>query len=229
MPTTSEILGLSPTERAAAIFTAAGEAGPGQDKLGVLQTILMRKLLSGNQHIGKLVKAPQQFVANDPYTLQQVSDPRFGQKVYGSRYTDIANSFDDPNQMIQGLSRARGATQFRGQAALSSKHREDVMLDPKGNSYSQYNPDAANQLIQKLKGGRGQQTSSLPGGNIYNIYMDGEPDDAGQRFLSQFLFNRGQPLASSKPNIQALASAILNPQTPDFTGDDYEPVQKIWK
>ena len=74
-----------------------------------------------------------------------------------------------------------------------------------------------------------QQAPAARSGNTYNIYMDGETDDAGQRFLSQFLFNKGQTLASSKPNIQALASAILNPQTPDFTGDDYEPVQKIWK
>ena len=96
MPTTSQLLGLTPSQKAAAIFTAAGEAGPGKDPLGVLQTILIRKVKT-NGNIADLVKAPQQFVANDPYSLSQVTDPRYGQKVYGAKYKEIEQLFENPS------------------------------------------------------------------------------------------------------------------------------------
>ena len=149
MPTTSQLLGLTPSQKAAAIFTAAGEAGPGKDPLGVLQTILIRKVKT-NGNIVDLVKAPQQFVANDPYSLSQVTDPRYGQKVYGAKYKEIEQLFENPSLMADALRRAKGAEQFRGQSLLKNKQPGDVMFDPKGNFYFQTNPKLANSLAEKL-------------------------------------------------------------------------------
>jgi hypothetical protein len=149
MPTTSQLLGLTPSQKAAAIFTAAGEAGPGKDPLGVLQTILIRKVKT-NGNIADLVKAPQQFVANDPYSLSQVTDPRYGQKVYGAKYKEIEQLFENPSLMADAFRRAKGAEQFRGQSLLKNKQPGDVMFDPKGNFYFQTNPKLANSLAEKL-------------------------------------------------------------------------------
>jgi murein DD-endopeptidase MepM/ murein hydrolase activator NlpD len=149
MPTTSQLLGLTPSQRAAAVFTAAGEAGPGNDALGVLQTILIRKVKS-NKNIADLVKEPQQFVANDPYSLSQVADSRYGQKVYGARYKQIERMFENPDLMADALRKAKGAEEFRGQTLLKNKLPSDFMFDPKGNFYFNLNPKLANTLAEKL-------------------------------------------------------------------------------
>jgi hypothetical protein len=152
MPTTSQILGLTPHEKSAAIFTALGEAGPGRDPLGVLQTVLARKFKTGG-NVAQIVKAPNQFVANNPYKLEQITDPAYGQKVYGSRYKQVEQMLEDPMQMAQGFQVGQGATQFRGQALLQNKQKGDIMFDPKGNFYFQTNPGLAKTLSERLKKG----------------------------------------------------------------------------
>lgn len=162
MPKTSEILGLTPQEVYAAAFTASGEAGPGQDLGGVLQTILARRASSG-QNIARLVKAPQQFVANDPYSLQQVTDPNYGRRIHGSRFTQAVSTLENPNLMSAFLQKGQGATQFRGQALLRNKRSDDIMFDPKGNFYFNKQPKVAQDLIMRL----GQpSTLGLPQGGV---------------------------------------------------------------
>jgi hypothetical protein len=213
MPTTSQILGLTPQEKAAAIFTTSGEAGPGRDPLGVLQTILTRKFKSGG-NITDLVKAPQQFVANDPYSRAQVMDPAYGSKVHGARYKQIEQMFENPSQMVQAFQTGQGAEQFRGQSLLGNKQKGDVMFDPKGNFYFQTNPGLAKSLSERLSKGVGVPTSQVPstatqgtgsgqsqqtipqGGNTFIVYTgDKEPTDALSN-LKQFILDRG--LSSSE-------------------------------
>ena len=150
MPTTSQILGWTPQEAAAAAFTASGEAGGGNDLGGVLQTIIARRALNPKSNVVSLVTAPQQFVANDRYTPQQVADPNFGQKVYGSRYAQALATLENPNLMSGFLQAGQGATSFRGQALLQNKHPDDIMFDKSGNFYFDKKPQVANQLIQVL-------------------------------------------------------------------------------
>jgi len=213
MPTTSQILGLTPQEKAAAIFTTSGEAGPGRDPLGVLQTILTRKFKSGG-NIADLVKAPQQFVANDPYSRAQVIDPAYGSKIHGAKYKQIEQMFENPSQMVQAFQTGQGAEQFRGQSLLGNKQKGDVMFDPKGNFYFQTNPGLAKSLSERLsKGagsltpqatstatqgtGSGQSQQTIPqGGNTFIVYTgDKEPTDALSN-LKQFILDRG--LSSSE-------------------------------
>jgi hypothetical protein len=150
MPTTAELLGLTPQEVNAAAFTASGEGAPGKDIGGVLQTILARKALNPKSNIVSLVTAPQQFVANAPYSTSQVTDPNYGSKIYGSKYNQALQTLQNPNLMSGYLQAGQGATSFRGQALLGNKHPDDIMFSPNGNFYFDKNPAVANQLIQKL-------------------------------------------------------------------------------
>lgn len=221
MPTTSQILGLTPQEKAAAIFTTSGEAGPGRDPLGVLQTILTRKFKSGG-NIADLVKAPQQFVANDPYSRAQVMDPAYGSKVHGARYKQIEQMFENPSQMVQAFQTGQGAEQFRGQSLLGNKQKGDVMFDPKGNFYFQTNPGLAKSLSDRLlkeagsptpqgtssnqspqgtSSNQSQQTSPQ-GGNTFIVYTgDKAPTDVLSN-LKQFILDRGLS-SSESPYTQA--------------------------
>lgn len=173
MALTSELLGLTPQDLNAAAFTAGGEAAPGKDIGGVLQTILARKALNPGASIASLVKAPQQFVANDPYSVGQVTDPSFGAKIYGSKYNQAMQILQNPNLMAGYLQAGQGATSFRGQSLLANKHPDDIMFSPSGNFYFDKHPNVANQLIQKLgqpaplgvpsaSGGQPQQTAPQP-------------------------------------------------------------------
>jgi hypothetical protein len=150
MALTSELLGLTPQDLSAAAFTAGGEAAPGKDIGGVLQTILARKALNPGASIASLVKAPQQFVANDPYSVGQVTDPGFGAKIYGNKYNQAMQILQNPNLMSGYLQAGQGATSFRGQSLLANKHPDDIMFSPNGNFYFDKHPNVANQLIQKL-------------------------------------------------------------------------------
>lgn len=196
MPTTSEILGWTPQEKAAAIFTAAGEAGPGSDALGVLQTIATRKVLSGG-NVASLVKAPQQFVANDRYSLKQVTDPEFGRKVHGSRYQQIEQMLEDPMQMAKALQAAQGATQFRGQSLLSAKKKDDVMFDPKGNFYFQKNPSVAKDLANRLVKGSDEAPQQATGRTF--VILDTDAEKAGD-FLGTWVNNL---IAKGTPKVQS--------------------------
>lgn len=153
-PRTSQLLGLSPPELNAATFTALGEAGPGLDPFAVLATILTRKQTGkyGKDVVG-IVKAPSQFVANDPYSTAQVTDPKFGRKIYGARYDQMLQKFEDPSQLIPILQKHGGALQFRGQSLLKNKRPEDVMFDPRGNYYFGKDPKAQQALLTRLQSG----------------------------------------------------------------------------
>lgn len=230
MPTTSQILGLTPQEKAAALFTASGEAGPGRDPLGVLQTILTRKFKSGG-NIADLVKAPQQFVANDPYSRAQVMDPAYGSKVHGARYKQIEQMFENPSQMVQAFQTGQGAEQFRGQSLLGNKQKGDVMFDPKGNFYFQTNPGLAKSLSDRLLKGAGSPTpqgtssnqsqqTSPQGGNTFIVYTgDKEPTDALSN-LKQFILDRGLS-SSESPYTQA-------PQVDPYISQMQKQMEKIF-
>ena len=220
MPTTSRILGLTQAEKAAAIFTALGEAGPGKDKLGVFQTLLTRREMN-KKSLADLAKMPSQFVANDPYTLRQITDPAFGKKVYGKRYSDYEKAFEDPNQIIHGLKTVQGATQFRGQSLLRNKKKGDPMLDPKGNFYLQEskNPKVAETLIQRLVQGRkraaadeplSQDIAAATSGNVYNIFVDeGDTEEnKGKTQLDKYIMDNGL-MAKGMPDYSPMASNIL--------------------
>jgi hypothetical protein len=73
------------------------------------------------KNIVDIVKAPSQFVANNPYSASQVTDPSFGRKVYGSRYDQMLQKFEDPSQLRPVLEKHGGALQFRGQSLLKNK------------------------------------------------------------------------------------------------------------
>jgi hypothetical protein len=192
MPTTAELLGLTPQEVNAAAFTASGEGAPGKDIGGVLQTILSRRALNPKSNIVSLVTAPQQFVANAPYSVGQVTDPGYGTKIYGSKYNQALQTLQNPNLMSGYLQAGQGATSFRGQALLKNKHKDDIMFSPEGNFYFDKNPAVANQLIQRL----GQPSAlsiptatgptappPVPGGPTAPPPV---PDDAAKAQLKQF-------------------------------------------
>jgi len=198
-PKTSQLLGLSPQELYAATFTALGEAGPGKDPFGVFSTILSRKQTGKyGKDIGAIVKAPSQFVANDPYSLSQVTDPNYGRKVYGSRYDQMLQKFEDPNQLRSVLEQHGGALQFRGQSLLKNKKPGDVMFDPKGNFYFQKDPKAAEQLMQRLGSSPAPAPSPVQQGN-----------QLGESLLQKVL--GALPLIKQR---QSLAPDLVNPYGP---------------
>lgn len=162
-PRTSQLLGLSNPELYAATFTALGEAGPGLDPFGVFSTILTRKQTGkyGKDVVG-IVKAPSQFVANDPYSTAQVTDPKFGRKIYGSRYDQMLQKLEDPSQLIPILQKHGGALQFRGQSLLKNKRPEDVMFDPRGNYYFGRDTKAQQTLLNRLQSGLSFAPSAPP-------------------------------------------------------------------
>ena len=162
-PRTSQLLGLSNPELYAATFTALGEAGPGLDPFGVFSTILTRKQTGkyGKDVVG-IVKAPSQFVANDPYSTAQVTDPKFGRKIYGSRYDQMLQKLEDPSQLIPILQKHGGALQFRGQSLLKNKRPEDVMFDPRGNYYFGRDTKAQQTLLNRLQSGLSSAPSAPP-------------------------------------------------------------------
>jgi hypothetical protein len=231
MPTTSQILGLTPQEVNAAAFTASGEAGGGNDLGGVLQTILARRAANPKLNIVGLVTAPQQFVANDRYNPQQVSDPNFGRKVYGSRYNQAVNTLENPNLMSGFLQAGQGATSFRGQALLKNKRPDDIMFDKSGNFYFDRNPQIANSLIQRLGkpapiGLASGEATTTPAttastnqqtGNIYNYYFGDGSTDTAKNFLTSFL-PRIQGITSKFDPISALQQAMFS--TPNYFGDE---------
>ena len=96
-----------------------------------------------------------QFVANDPYSTAQVTDPKFGRKIYGSRYDQMLQKLEDPSQLIPILQKHGGALQFRGQSLLKNKRPEDVMFDPGGNYYFGKDPKAQQALLNRLQSGSG--------------------------------------------------------------------------
>lgn len=235
MPTTSSILGLTGQDKAAAIFTALGEAGPGKDFQGVLSTILSRHASAGGGKgkISGLVKKPSQFVANDPYTLQQVSDPSYGRKIFGKRYAAAEQLFENPEKIAEAIRATKAATQFRGQSLLSKRRKGDVMLDPKGNFYlsESQQPGLAKQLYERLLKGRQHQdrsqtdqvtgdVASTSGANTYNIFYTGDDaeDGGGLDFLQQY---KDQRLPSIKKiDVEGLLAKAFEAGTPTFYGDE---------
>ena len=187
MPTVSQLFGLSPSEHAAATFTSLGEAGPGRDLYGPYATLLNRKLQS-NSSLVNLASAPGQFVANAGRTAAQISDPSFGRKVYGSRYDQAYNSLNDPSQVAPVYNQLNGATSFRGQALLKNRKSGDVMLDPKGNFYFDFNQAIAKRGNSLLRGGTHTPTTTAsvnqqgPGGNTYNFYLADRGEDEDSRY-----------------------------------------------
>jgi len=150
-PRTSQLLGLSPTEVPAGIFTALGEGGPGRDPLGVLATLLTRRQTGAyGKNLVDIAKARNQFVANDPYTAAQIANPAFGRKVYGKRYDELLNKFENPQNLIPVLKQHGGAVEFRGQTLLGNRRPGDVMFDPKGNFYFNKKPEAQKAILNKL-------------------------------------------------------------------------------
>ena len=164
-PKTSQLLGISPTEIAAGVFTSLGEGGPGRDPLAVFSTLLARKQTGkyGSKYLVDIAKAPGQFVANDSYTAAQIANPDFGRKVYGKRYDQTLQQFENPQNLIPILQQHGGALQFRGQSLLKNRQANDVMFDPKGNYYFDKNPEAQKTLLAKLSSGQfTQPPGALP-------------------------------------------------------------------
>jgi murein DD-endopeptidase MepM/ murein hydrolase activator NlpD len=149
--TTSQLFGLSQAEFNAAVNTALGEAGPRDDIYGPFVTLLNRKLsgvFPGNNLV-TYAKAPGQFIANDKYSAQQISDPAFGRKVFGSRYDQAYNALSNPDKLLSVVQKLRGAVEFKGQA-IPNKYN-DPMLDKLGNFYHNFNPTALKKATDILK------------------------------------------------------------------------------
>ena len=239
MPTTAELLGLTPQEVNAAAFTASGEAGPGRDLGGVLQTILSRKALNPNSSIVDLVKRPQQFVANDPYSVNQVVDPNYGSKIYGNRFQQAVQTLQNPNLMAGYLQSGQGATSFRGQALLKNKQAGDTMFDPKGNFYFDRNPTVAAGLIKRLgqpaplglPDVAAQQTqSSIPALTapppvpteflntfVNNLLVKPEKSDDGFGGLTQPIVpSVTAPMLVLDPSTQRMVSTTPETMTPEY-------------
>ena len=165
MPTSSQLFGLTPQEHAAAVFTTLGEAGPGKDVYGPYVTLLNRKLsgLYPGGNLAKYSKEPGQFVANDRYSLNQVTDPAFGRKIYGSRYDEVYNKLNNPSELINVVKTLKGAVEFKGQA-IPNKYG-DPMLDKLGNFYHNFNPTAYKKSLEVLSNQRAvnNQISSAVG------------------------------------------------------------------
>ena len=212
MPNTTTLFGLTPQEHAAAVLTSLGEAGPGKDIYGVYSTLLNRKLSGGyGKNLVSIASAPQQFVANAGKSAAQIADPNFGRKIYGSRYDQAYSDLNNPDKLRPIFDQLNGATSFRGQALLQNRQKNDVMLDPKGNFYYDYNP-AVHQKGSKLLSSTGvngvpqaattaQQPTSP---NIYNIYVSDDNQDTKNlvsnpnEFLTGYAKKLFNPLSALK-------------------------------
>ena len=78
MPTVSQLFGLTPAETNAYYNTIAGEAfqgGKGGDIAGVAQNLIARRLAGnwGGTNMVSIAKSPSQYVANDPFTAEEIS------------------------------------------------------------------------------------------------------------------------------------------------------------
>lgn len=220
MATVWDTFGFTPQERAAATFTVAGEAGPGKDIYGPLATLINRKLSGyggSKSSIVDLATQPGQFEANRGYTANQVADPAFGRKVHGAAYDQLDKQLGDLNQFAPVYNQLKGAVEFRGQALLQNRHKDDPMLDPKGNFYFNYNKNAFQQgsaLIARA-GAQSQAQNQQPTVNPnqqtlkINQYFFGDREynsDTDQLF-------KNTPLSFLQNYMQNISKTQFNPTT----------------
>ena len=136
--TVQNLFGLKPEELNALTVLSGLEGFRGgknsPDVAAVASNALARRLSGqwGGKDIRNIAKAPGQYVAVDRYSMQQLSDPAFGAKVFGSeaefnRLRDIVNN---PDLVGQQFNKSKGAQSFRGVSAYGNKKPGDYMPVP---------------------------------------------------------------------------------------------------
>ena len=136
--TVSQLLGFSPSQRAAYLNTIAGEAflgGGGRDIAGVASNLIARQLSPSfsNDMMG-VVTAPGQYEANFRYSAEQLAKENL-RGLSKRDYDRLVSIAENPTLVGGAFQKTGGATSFRGQALLKNKRPGDVMFEDRGNFY----------------------------------------------------------------------------------------------
>jgi hypothetical protein len=168
MLTTSQLLGLSKSERDAAINTIAGEAyqgAQGADIAAVAANLFSRRFspkYAGN--IVDVVKAPGQYAANFNTSREDIVRPDL---ISAADRERIATVFDNPMLIRDAIVKGNAPLQFRG-TTLYKNRREGDYTPVEGKSNFYFDPaskEVKDSLLSKLDSGDGvmqPQTDSLP-------------------------------------------------------------------
>lgn len=164
MPTVSQLFGLTPAETNAYYNTIAGEAfqgGRGGDIAGVAQNLIARRLAGnwGGTNMVSIVKSPSQYVANDPFTVEEISQRNI-RRLSPEAFQRLVSIAEDPSRVGAAFKQSQGSQSFRGQELLKNRKPGDVraggdmMFEPEGNFF--FNPlrqDLYEKGMQVLQGG----------------------------------------------------------------------------
>jgi hypothetical protein len=164
MPTVSQLFGLTPAETNAYYNTIAGEAfqgGRGGDIAGVAQNLIARRLAGnwGGTNMVSIAKSPSQYVANDPFTVEEISQRNI-RRLSPEAFQRLVSIAEDPSRVGAAFKQSQGSQSFRGQELLKNRKPGDVraggdvMYEPEGNFF--FNPlrqDLYEKGMQVLQGG----------------------------------------------------------------------------
>ena len=148
MPTVSQLFGLTPAETNAYYNTIAGEAfqgGKGGDIAGVAQNLIARRLAGnwGGTNMVSIAKSPSQYVANDPFTVEEISQRNI-RRLSPEAFQRLVSIAEDPSRVGAAFKQSQGSQSFRGQELLKNRKPGDVraggdiMYEPEGNFF--FNP-----------------------------------------------------------------------------------------
>lgn len=153
--TVQQLFGLKPEEVNALTVLSGLEGYRGgsnaPDVAAVAANVLARRLRGnwGGVDVRNIAKAPGQYVAVDPYSMQQLADPAFGARVLGgeAEFNRLRNIVNNPQLVGEQFRKSRGAQSFRGTAAYGNRKPGDYMPVP-GQSNFYFNP-LEQQLYQR--------------------------------------------------------------------------------
>ena len=221
--TVSQILGLTPAQRAAYLNTIAGEAflgGQGNDIAGVASNLVARKLSpSFSNNMMGVVSAPGQYEANQYYSPEQLAKENL-RGLSKRDYDRLVSIAENPALVGGAFQKTGGATSFRGQALLKNKRPGDVMFEDRGNFYF----DPVSQEIQTkgaaLLGGDPDALSTYQAGiqdptiQINNYYTTKKEEekkkekDPFERFMLGQLYGGRNPVGTTGNPFQQMLGAI---------------------
>ena len=231
MPTVSQLFGLSPAETNALYNTVAGEAfqggKEGKDIAAVTATLLSRRLGGkkwGGPNLVGIAKSPSQFVANDLYTAQQISQPNV-RGFSPEAFQRLINIAEDPSRVGAAFQKSQGSQSFRGQALLGNRKpgnvREggDIMFHPQGNFY--FNPlseDLYEKGVQMFQGAGPLPSSNaayaadVPDGTVAGGYTNtSSTNPTGNIVINNYIGDGTETKQKKEKNfVDSLIGSLMN-------------------
>jgi len=229
MPTVSQLFGLSPAETNAYYNTIAGEAfqgGQGGDIAGVAQNLLARRLAGnwGGTNMVGIAKSPSQYIANDPYTAEQISQRNI-RGFSPEAFQRLINIAEDPSRVGAAFQKSQGSQSFRGQELLGNRKPGnvraggDMMYEPQGNFF--FNPlseDLYEKGVQVFQGAGPLPSSNaayaadVPDGTVAGGYTNtSSTNPTGNIVINNYIGDGTETKQKKEKNfVDSLIGSLMN-------------------